>query len=89
MDRPSAHKRMLWHYASAPDGNVVETGRTTLTGKRGHQRLTLALGFGSGSAGAVSAARGSLSDGFGSARHPLRPRLALLRQLAQCAPRAA
>ena len=62
----SAHKRMLWHYASAPDGNVVETGRTTLTGKRGHQRLTLALGFGSGSAGAVSAARGSLSDGFGS-----------------------
>ncbi|HEY2273753.1 MAG TPA: glycoside hydrolase family 15 protein, partial [Jatrophihabitantaceae bacterium] len=60
----SAHKRMLWHYASAPNGNVVETGRTALTGKRGHQRLTLALGFGSTGSGAVSAARGSLSDGF-------------------------
>ena len=60
----SAHKRMLWHYASAPNGNVVETGATPLTGTRGHERLTLALGFGSDSAGAVSAARGSLSDGF-------------------------
>jgi glucoamylase len=60
----SAHKRMLWHYASAPDGNVVETGRTALNGKRGHQTLTLALGFGSSSSDALSAARGSLSDGF-------------------------
>ena len=60
----SAHKRMSWHYASAPNGNVVETGRTALTGQRGHQRLTLALGFGSTGSGAVSAARGSLSDGF-------------------------
>jgi glucoamylase len=62
----STHKHMRWHYASAPDGNVVETGRTALTGKRGHQRLTLALGFGSTGPGAVSAARGSLSDGFGA-----------------------
>jgi glucoamylase len=62
----SAHKRMLWHYASAPNGNVVETGRTTLNGKPGHQTLTLALGFGSSSGDAVSAARGSLSDGFGA-----------------------
>ena len=62
----SAHKRMLWHYSSAPNGNVVETGRTPLTGKRGHQRLTVALGFGSTSSDAVSAARGSLSDGFGA-----------------------
>jgi glucoamylase len=62
----SAHKRMLWHYASAPNGNVVETGRTPLTGKRGHQHLTLALGFGSTGSDAVSAARGSLSAGFGA-----------------------
>jgi glucoamylase len=62
----SAHKRMLWHYASAPDGNVVETGRTSLNGKRRHQRLTLVLGFGSTSSDAISAARGSLSAGFGA-----------------------
>ncbi|MGZ4230200.1 MAG: glycoside hydrolase family 15 protein [Solirubrobacteraceae bacterium] len=62
----SAHKRMRWHYASAPNGNVVETGRTALNGKRGHQRLTLALGFGGGANSAISAARGSLSDGFGT-----------------------
>jgi glucoamylase len=60
----SAHKRMLWHYASAPNGNVVETGRTALNGQRGHQQLTLALGFGTGSADAISAARGSLAAGW-------------------------
>src|SRR5262249_22650446 len=43
---------------------VVETGRTTLNGKRGHQQLTLALGFGAAADSAVAAARGSLSDGF-------------------------
>jgi glucoamylase len=60
----AAHKRMRWHYASAPNGNVVETGATPLTGTRGHERLTLALGFGSSSADAVSAARGSLRSGW-------------------------
>ena len=28
----SAHKRMLWHYASAPNGNVFQTARTKLDG---------------------------------------------------------
>jgi glucoamylase len=60
----SAHHRMLWHFASAPNGNVVETGRTTLTGTRRHRELTLALGFGTRSADAVSVARGSLGSGW-------------------------
>ena len=61
----SAHRRMAWDYASAPDGNVVQTGRTELTGLRGHRQLTLALGFGATAAGATATARGSLAAGFG------------------------
>ncbi len=60
----SAHDRMLWHFASAPTGNIVETGRTALTGTRGRQELTLALGFGARAGDAVSAARASLSAGW-------------------------
>src|SRR4051812_2265859 len=55
--------RMDWTYASAPDGNVVQTARTQLTGLRGGRRTTLALGFGSDAATARSAARASLADG--------------------------
>ena len=40
-----AHQRMDWHYALAPSGNVVQAGRTSLTGNPGHQRLVLAVGF--------------------------------------------
>ncbi len=53
---------MDWTYTSAPDGNVVQTGRTQLTGLRGGRRTTLAVGFGSGPAAARSAARASLAD---------------------------
>jgi glucoamylase len=42
---------------------VVETGLTALTGRRGHRRLTLALGFGSNASGAESAAGSSLQRG--------------------------
>jgi glucoamylase len=60
----STHYRLTHHYASAPDGNVVETGRTVLTGRRGRQDLTLALGFGADAGPALSAARASLRAGF-------------------------
>ena len=33
----SEHHRMAWDYASAPSGNVVQAGRTQLTGLRGHR----------------------------------------------------
>ena len=59
--------RMNWDYSPARDGNVVQTGRLPLDGKR-RQRLTLALGFGADRSAALSSARGSLARGFGRAR---------------------
>ncbi len=59
-----SHYRMLWHYASAPDGNVVLTGRTPITGTAGRERLTLALGFGPRRSDAVSGARAALATGW-------------------------
>jgi glucoamylase len=56
--------RMDWAYTSAPNGNVVQTGKTSLTGLRGAQQLTLALGFGNDEAAAGTAARASLTGGF-------------------------
>ncbi|MBV8953103.1 MAG: hypothetical protein JO179_03125 [Solirubrobacterales bacterium] len=55
------HLRMRWHYSSAPNGNVVQVGRTALDGTRGRQHLTLALGFGSNAASALAAAHRSLA----------------------------
>jgi glucoamylase len=62
------HHRMRWHYASAPHGNVVEAGLTSLTGRRGRQELTLGLGFGSDASAAASAASSSLNRGFRALR---------------------
>jgi glucoamylase len=56
--------RMDWTYGSAPDGNVVQTGETTLTGLRGGRRLQLALGFGPDGGEASSVARRALRGGF-------------------------
>jgi glucoamylase len=56
--------QMDWNYSSAPDGNVVQTGRTELSGKAGSQDLTLSLGFGSTAASALSTANASLARGF-------------------------
>jgi glucoamylase len=56
---------MDWTYASAPGGNVVQTGRTALTGLRGGRHATLALGFGTDTRAARSAARASLAAGAG------------------------
>jgi len=53
----------LKKYASAPDGNVVETARLKVDGL-GHQHATLAIGFGSTSTSAAAAASGSLASGF-------------------------
>jgi glucoamylase len=63
--------RMDWTYRTAPDGNVVQTGRTGLTGLPGSRHLTLALGFGRSTKGAQRAAGTALAPGFGriSARY--------------------
>src|SRR5215475_7831635 len=53
----------LKKYPSAPDGNVVETARLKVDGL-GHQHATLAVGFGSTTTAAESAATGSLAAGF-------------------------
>ncbi len=58
------HDRMDWHYTSAPNGDVVQTGSTALTGTGGHQQMTLALGFGSRPGEALSAVRSSLRAGW-------------------------
>ena len=59
--------RMDWRYASAPEGNVVQTARTALTGRRGSRTMTLALGFAADAQGALAAARGSLRTGYDAA----------------------
>jgi glucoamylase len=60
--------RMDWAYARADKpGNVVQTGATSLTGLRGHRRLTLALGFASKPSGAAHTARAALRAGFARA----------------------
>jgi glucoamylase len=52
--------------ASSP-GNVVQIGKTTLTGLSGSQDLTLALGFGGTTSAALNQAQGSLANGFQNA----------------------
>jgi glucoamylase len=59
-----SHDRLAWHYSSAPNGNVVEAGRTALTGTARHQQLTLALAFGTGNAASLASAQASLATGF-------------------------
>ena len=51
------------HYASAPDGNVVQIGRLA-SDRRGDAHATIALGFGSDTAAAERAVGGSLRTGF-------------------------
>jgi glucoamylase len=55
---------MDWNYTSAPNGNVVQTGRLALTGKSGSQDATLALGFGGSASEALNGANASLAAGF-------------------------
>jgi glucoamylase len=60
----SSHYGMDWNYTSAPNGNVVQTGRLALTGKPGSEDATLALGFGASTTAALGAANTSLAGGF-------------------------
>ena len=49
-------------------GDLVQTADTSLTGVKGSQALTVALGFGDTTSAARSAANASLASGFGAAR---------------------
>ncbi|MFI0446428.1 glycoside hydrolase family 15 protein [Actinomadura sp. 6N118] len=60
--------RMDWSYSAAQPGNVVQMGRTQLTGLRGAQQLTLSLGFDPQLEAALATARASLGRSFASAR---------------------
>jgi glucoamylase len=54
-------------YEATQPGNIVQAARTWLTGTRGRDSMTLAIGFGSEAAGASHTALGSLEAGFGRA----------------------
>jgi glucoamylase len=57
--------KMDWSFGSASKpGNVVQTAKTALTGLSGSQHLTLSLGFGGTTSGALNEAQGSLRNGF-------------------------
>jgi len=60
--------RMDWSYSSAPDGNLVQTARTRLTGLKKRRQLTLALGFGPARMSALAAAGASIARGFADVR---------------------
>ena len=60
--------RMDWSYEATAPGNVVQMGKTRLTGLGSAQRLTLALGFGTRADDAADTATGALARGFASAR---------------------
>jgi glucoamylase len=60
-----ADGRMDWRYTSASAGNVVQTAATGLTGRRGSDHATLALGFARDAGSALAAARASLRPRFG------------------------
>jgi glucoamylase len=55
--------RMDWTYASAPNGNVVQTGKTALDGIT-RQHMTLVVGFGANGAAARSTAGAALASGY-------------------------
>jgi glucoamylase len=60
--------KMDWSYRSASSGNVVQTAKTAVTCLPGNQRLTLALGFGTSTSGALTEAQGSLGTGFSKSK---------------------
>ena len=51
-------------YSAAPDGNVVQTARLNMRSLGRYSNATLALGFGTDAASAVSAAKGTMSQGI-------------------------
>lgn len=60
---------MDWSYVASHEGNVVQTGKTHLTGLPGARRLTLAIGFGPTTAAAAATGRRALARRFEPALH--------------------
>ena len=60
----SQHFHLTTHDGSALNGTVVQTGKLPLTGLRGSQHLTLALGFAKDETAATDTAKASLEVGF-------------------------
>jgi glucoamylase len=56
--------RMNWHYTAAPTGNIVQTGQTSLTGRRGHRDAVLTIGYAPAAAAALQTARGVATRTF-------------------------
>jgi glucoamylase len=56
--------RMDWRYSSAPNGNIVQTGQTALTGRPGHRNAVLTIGYGSSAARAVATANAVAGQSF-------------------------
>ena len=54
--------------SESTEGDVVQTARTSLTGRRNHDVMTVALGFARGTEGAKRAAQASLERGFAATR---------------------
>jgi glucoamylase len=59
-----ADGRLDGRYASAGAGNLVQTAATGLTGARGHQHGTLAIGFGPTADAALTTVNASLGSGY-------------------------
>src|SRR4051794_26604117 len=59
--------KLLTEYDATQPGNVVQAGRTGLTGEPGSQTMALAIGFGKKPSNASAAAKDSLAAGFGPA----------------------
>jgi glucoamylase len=64
----STDHQMDWTYTADQPGNVVQLGRTRLTGTTSHRHATLAIGFGTTTSDALAAAHSSLAAGFAGAR---------------------
>jgi glucoamylase len=56
--------RLDWRYQATTPGNVVQVGRTQLTGSPGNQRLTLAIGFGTNEGAALETSFAALHGSF-------------------------
>jgi glucan 1,4-alpha-glucosidase len=60
----TAHKDLTWSYATASDGNILQTGEIPLEAAGGATTFTLALGFAPSPAEAEATARASLAQPF-------------------------
>ena len=61
--------QLNWHYRSARNGNVVQTGRTALTGKSGHQDAALTIGYAKTAARALTVTKKSAEPSFARTAH--------------------